>query len=435
MAIIELDQLHDTPLTTYVRGLIGIRFAYFRSKDSAQENERGQDYLLFRVEHDRIAFAVCDGVGNSFFGGLGAQIIGESLVSWLWGLEDGDIESNRDKLSLQLTEYLNAKKDLARELVSNKEINKFTNELQRDAYRNQLDEHGTQTNFVCGLIHASTNPKVAGQIALFWLGDAKLQIWQKGISKTKVLSATWESSEGWSSKYGVIGKIHSHFSDSSHIDCVIAHTDGLNSIESKINPGISNEELKQDFARLRKEPKSDDISFLQIYLPNQSYDFEDDLSLAIRKKLEKPEPREQKKPNTLTQDSPSDENDKSGSSNDVVKKDSPHQKKHPIAIILSLILVAGMFFGLGMAFENWNHEEIIPTAPPATPHIRRTVRAILTELAPTPTHQELMASATPFPSETDAVDIIPCGENNCETPDLMMLEKDSDSTPYIIPSQ
>ena len=93
MSLVELDQSYETPVTELRRGPFKIRYAYARSRDCQDSNENGQDYLVWRAESYRAAFALCDGVGQSFFGGIGAQIIGEAIIDWLWKVDIGSIKA------------------------------------------------------------------------------------------------------------------------------------------------------------------------------------------------------------------------------------------------------------------------------------------------------------------------------------------------------
>lgn len=412
MAIIELDQLHDTPVTVYQRGSTSIRYAYTRSKDSVQEKERGQDYLLFRSEPKRVVFAVCDGVGNSFFGGIGAQVVGEGLVSWLWKLSDREV-GKTDNLVDSLTDFLTGKTNIALDLINRKNLEKFDNEFQKEAYKNQITDYGTQTNFVCGLIDIPSDQHPKGQVTLFWLGDAKLQIWKGNEAKTNLLSATWDSKEGWSSNKGVIGRIHSYITDLSQIDCVIAHTDGLNLIESKIQPNLRNEALQKAIEKLQTGPKSDDISFLQIHISSAPVDLDDDLSPQLRLELSKAEALNKKEepsrpvaynsvPTLIKQ--PRTDTSQVSLSRPVLQKKNKFWQYIFGGVIIIILMVLSFISGIN--YPEWNSGNVTPTIIQptrihiqSTPQIMETVYSILTEMAPTSTPEVFTATPSVDPSQ------------------------------------
>ena len=84
---IQLDQHGETPLNNLATPFGVIRYLYSRSADSVAQETSGQDYLAFRYDEERVTFALCDGVGQSFMGELAARFLGERLVDWLWKYE------------------------------------------------------------------------------------------------------------------------------------------------------------------------------------------------------------------------------------------------------------------------------------------------------------------------------------------------------------
>src|SRR4051812_28143375 len=80
---ITINQDSDTPARREITALATLTYLYDRSRDSKQGNAPGQDFITFRCEGQRLAFAVCDGVSQSFYGDLAARFLGEQLVSWL----------------------------------------------------------------------------------------------------------------------------------------------------------------------------------------------------------------------------------------------------------------------------------------------------------------------------------------------------------------
>ena len=123
----RINQKYPTPLVTIKGEKISYRYAYDRSADSIHTDQPGQDYIVVVSDADYLAFVLCDGVSQSFYGDVGAKILGEKLVNWLWenGKELGEERSQLiDKVSLflnHLTEEASAqieKMDLPQDLSS-----------------------------------------------------------------------------------------------------------------------------------------------------------------------------------------------------------------------------------------------------------------------------------------------------------------------------
>ncbi len=280
MAILELDQAYETPVTEYQRGPFRLRYAYARSKDCQDSGERGQDYLVWRVEPARAAFALCDGVGQSFFGGLGSQIVGEALIEWLWKLPlDNAIKENETKkLAQQLRDLLDSKKSSATKIIQEKDLQSVESDIIRDALEARKQQRGTQSNFVCGFVDPPSQHRPKGLVMLFWLGDAKIQLWQAQTNKSSLLEASWNKQEGWSSKFGTFGEIHAFQGTAEVLDCIIAHSDGVDSLQKKISPDLSTEKLQTGLGTLG----GDDVSFLELRMLSTSSDIEDDLVSVVR---------------------------------------------------------------------------------------------------------------------------------------------------------
>lgn len=278
MAILELDQTQETSASEYRRGVFRIRYAYARSKDARLANLRGEDYLVFRVEPDWMAFAVCDGVGGSFFGGLAAQIVGERLLVWLARPETHQmLETNSsEKTVLQALEsFLNQQIVPASQLVDQKDVGQLPNQFIRNAYQQKREKHGSQSNFVCGLIDAR-----ACRAWLFALGDASLRLWRGG--KELQLNLPRESEQSWSSRHGVTGVLQFRSIPFDAAHTLLAYSDGLNLVEQDLVPGFPSNMWDTYIAKLGDNPKSDDISILEIQiLPDQSLST-DDLVPVVR---------------------------------------------------------------------------------------------------------------------------------------------------------
>src|SRR5258708_34459180 len=99
----QIPQQHETAPSAVRRERFAYRFAYGRSADSRAHDALGQDYLALCDDGARFAFAVCDGVSQSFLGDVAARIIGDELVRRLWTARlSDDAETLRDMLESAL---------------------------------------------------------------------------------------------------------------------------------------------------------------------------------------------------------------------------------------------------------------------------------------------------------------------------------------------
>src|SRR4051812_46807553 len=85
----SVSQDLETPLQETIHDGLRLRYAYTRSAECQAIGVSGEDYFSIRVDLTRYAFALCDGVSLSFFGGVAAKLLGDELVGWLWN--DGDV--------------------------------------------------------------------------------------------------------------------------------------------------------------------------------------------------------------------------------------------------------------------------------------------------------------------------------------------------------
>jgi hypothetical protein len=305
MTIIETEQSKEISLTEFVRGPFMLRFISYRKSEDAKLNLRSEDYIVSELNPDKAVFALCDGVGSSFYGNIGSQILGEALLDWLGRVSPpnssmlGKSENANQwlaTLSRDLKTELNQKTKLATDIIQKIDISS-TDELMRLAEKTQRDDFGTQSNFACGVMWPQSSALPNGLIVLLWLGNARLRIYNKDRDITPLLG--WgkdpnQLREVWSSKEGVIGNIYSHITDLSKVTTVIAYSDGLENVEDKIHPKLNGVQL-ESLVKQSQEIKDDDVTFLELSLreedvPRMSNDIVNALRRPARLALIQPEP-------------------------------------------------------------------------------------------------------------------------------------------------
>lgn len=286
MATIETDQAIEIPLSQYTRNGIHIRYTCQRKRESVQNSRRSEDYLAFDAEPSHVSFALCDGVSSSFFGNLASQILAEYLVTWL----SSEVKPDKtvDVLVQQLNTDLNNNTNFAQSLVEAKK----TPWDDHDIYRKAIQEkrkRGTESNFVCGYMQSASPSYPKGRVLLFWLGDAKLRVYQdyRNVSNDFQIKSGVDG-EYWSSARGVLGPIYHCEADLNQIDTVIAHSDGLDPNAVRLRPQISDAQLQQ-YIESAQDYKDDDVSYIEITVDPNITVSEDELVHVLRHQFNTPQ--------------------------------------------------------------------------------------------------------------------------------------------------
>lgn len=248
------------PLTTIIGERFSYRFAFDRSADSIKANEPGQDYIAIIAADDRIAFVLCDGVSQSFYGDLAARILGDQLVAWLWENGTNHIQ-NQSLLTASLSQFLSQLTEFATQQVS-----QFVFPPEMSSMLQSVLEKkralGSEATFTSGFIDLANE-----RCYLSWMGDSRLRIWDKNGEKTHELlgEEAFQTSERWSTRRGMVGKLHSVLIPTANVIRLTTYSDGLARLDHHLINGPSSD---QTLTKIIEESKllagSDDISFLEI---------------------------------------------------------------------------------------------------------------------------------------------------------------------------
>ena len=257
---VRLSQQDETPLNNLPTSFGAIRYLYSRSADSVAQETSGQDYVSFRYDDQRVAFALCDGVGQSFMGELAARILGERLVAWLWEYS-GPSEPVAFSAALQM--YLNHLQGEAQAIIEQHSLPDDLPSLTREALESQRS-YGSEAMFVAGRADLSSGQD---RVLLCWLGDSTLRALNlKGDVAN--IGTQGSTAERWSTTYGVRGKVHTWRGTSNEVSRLVAHSDGIDT--QTVMAGLGAEGLlQQSVDRLQDEPASDDVSLLDVSLQKQ----------------------------------------------------------------------------------------------------------------------------------------------------------------------
>lgn len=299
MTLIESEQSKDTQLTQIARGPFILRYASYRKGEDAKLDLRSEDYIVSKLAPGQAIFGLCDGVGSSFYGNIGSQFLGETILNWLGNVSnpnnsdfvgDDNVKLYLEKLNTDLKNELNSKIKLATNIIQNRKSTSHS-ELIRLAEKTQRLDFGTQSNFVGGIIWPKSTDLPDGRVLLFWLGNARVRIFNK-LENNKFEELThltkWgdnpeQLKEVWSSREGVVGHVYSFMTDLSKITTVIAYSDGLEGVEEKITPNLQGVNLEA-LIHQAQSIKDDDVSYLEIFLSEESLnEYTDDIVATIRR--------------------------------------------------------------------------------------------------------------------------------------------------------
>ncbi len=302
MTLIETDQSRDIKLTEIARGPFLLRYLSYRKSEDAALNLRSEDYIVSEINPEKTVFGLCDGVGSSFYGNIGSQILGEVLLNWLGKVAgpnnfdpDKPQTANKwlEKLTAELTAELNNRTVFATSVVQKKELTS-QNEMVRMAESTQRDDFGTQSNFACGIVWPASPSLPKGLVLLFWLGNARLRLFNQNKDLTSLLG--WGKDpdqllEVWSSKDVVIGRVYSFVTDLSKVTSIIAYSDGLENAEEHIHPNLDGERLEA-LVQHSQSIKDDDATFLELSANNKEVPgLADDIVVPLRKHMQSVPPR------------------------------------------------------------------------------------------------------------------------------------------------
>ncbi|MGB9890763.1 MAG: protein phosphatase 2C domain-containing protein, partial [Anaerolineae bacterium] len=253
---IRIDPARETPVTARQRARFGYRYAYARSADSRAQNEPGQDYLTLREDGVRLAFALCDGVSQSFYGDLAARLLGDALVDWLWERQFPDPGAFREGLAA----FLDGLVEAASAQVAAYPLPEALPPLLRQVLEEKRGL-GSETTFIAGLLDTD-----AGLLYLAWMGDSRLRLWGPDGEFTARLGDAFHTQERWSTRRGRIGELHTAVVPLKELRYLIAYSDGLARLDKIMTRHFRDASIQAMIDDTLIRPESDDVSFLEIWL-------------------------------------------------------------------------------------------------------------------------------------------------------------------------
>lgn len=254
--LVRVPQERETPVQEVQRTGFGYCYAYSRSADSRAGGDRGQDFLLIRESTSRLVFALCDGVSQSFYGDLGARMLGEALVYWLWEQKPNSLEG----LQRELEGYLNSLVPAASREVEKQAIPQNLPPMVRQVLEQKRDL-GSESTFLAGVFDFK-----GGTLWLAWMGDSRLRLWGPEGEISHRLGETFHTQERWSSHRGCLGEVHAFRLPLREVNYLIAYSDGLARLDAILRRHFRAQSINAIIEDALLRPESDDISYFECWL-------------------------------------------------------------------------------------------------------------------------------------------------------------------------
>lgn len=255
----ELNQQEDAPFLKAAAGDVAVVLSYCRAMESRLHDETGQDYAAVDLADNALRFAVCDGVGQSFFGNVAAKYAGDHLVEWLKSI---DSESNAAAdWGTSLQEQLNDWTAEASEYIERLPIPPEVNPLVASVLTEKR-AHGSETTFVCGSLETSGNKR---RLLLFWQGDSRMRLWVDG-KEIRPNAEPVSGTRGWSTSKGCLGGqplwMEAEVAPTSKLE-LLAYTDGLSALD-ELEHVPPHSQLKMKLQEAHANPSSDDMTMIYV---------------------------------------------------------------------------------------------------------------------------------------------------------------------------
>ncbi|MEQ8174768.1 MAG: hypothetical protein ABRQ26_06805 [Syntrophomonadaceae bacterium] len=261
---IQVSQTNESPILTITGDDYSFRYAYARSSDTRKASDTGQDYLAIYPGNSFIAFVLCDGVSQSYYGDLSARFLGNILLDWLkfYIPETMDVTAIKPLLGSVLDEAVYP----GSALVDRHQLPTDIPELLRSVLYDKK-RMGSETTFVCCRADLPNPAYPMGRAVFAWLGDSRLRIWDGEIERSSELPGAFETMQRWSTRRGQLGStVHAHVRPllGPHgVHRIVSYSDGLSILDDSERL-LTNWDIQQLIDKTEEQPTSDDISFIEI---------------------------------------------------------------------------------------------------------------------------------------------------------------------------
>ncbi|THF73932.1 hypothetical protein [Cohnella fermenti] len=238
-------------------------YGYSRSRESRLGGEPGQDYLTFAESAEALCFALCDGIGLSYYGDYAARFVGDRLIDWLAELPRAN--EGGAELSYRLDRYMRQMTAEATEQLREHEIPPTITGMLREVLSVQKKK-GSGTMYGAGRIDWPSAELPEGRIVLVWQGDIRIRLWADGVEASARLGDNFHTRHQWNSVAGPVGGppcVHcDKLASLGRRGALTIYSDGLQALDRFASP-LPVPQLATLLNGEARHPSSDDISVFQ----------------------------------------------------------------------------------------------------------------------------------------------------------------------------
>jgi serine/threonine protein phosphatase PrpC len=241
-------------------------YLYQRSSDEA----KNEDAVAWRLDpRGLFAFAVCDGVSQSYYGSIAANFLAEALVRHLPELVT-DLAvppaSTAELMRAQLDAWSEDGRQLTeqhQERLEQSGTYALVNPIVREQMEHRRQRHGSQAVFFCGCLDFRPG---SGRKSLFaWMGNVQGQAFDCARKRLLDTARMVNDQNRWTTVHGCRGDLLTRWIATEQIDQVLVVSDGLVDVVQELT-ALSEAEEPRMLQTLRSHEFPDDASLLSVWL-------------------------------------------------------------------------------------------------------------------------------------------------------------------------
>lgn len=261
---LRISQAQEKQAVTASKDWCQYRCGYSRSAESRSQNDSGQDYLALCETRQRIAFVVCDGVGQSFYGDVAARFLGDALLDRLFCLDLANLPAEQlaEEVRQSLTPFLADLVAQGQQMVSQVQIPPDLPGMVQQVLEKKR-ALGSESTFLGGILDHE-----ADRFAIVWMGDTRLRVWRRTVEHSGIVANAFLTQERWSTRLGPVGNLHVFAGRLLEIDHLLAYSDGFEHASQALtgrSKGLiaSDQAINLLIEEANHQPTSDDIAIFE----------------------------------------------------------------------------------------------------------------------------------------------------------------------------
>lgn len=272
-ATVTVSQDEETLAHSAQAGPFSLIWAYSRAREAIEYAELGQDYLTFSLDDRECCLVLCDGVSQSFYGELAAQILGDAVLDWLQRpTHDRELTPTVDSIAEDLTDMLHRLTVAATETVERHPLPADAIPLLQEILEAKR-RSGSDAMCVAARVRLRDPRTDTYELLTVELGDARLRLWRRGAEQYRSVISTDATDRRWSSRRGLVGgrplvRLDNMTLADGNTVTLVVYSDGLVALDEASGPPDA-QEIDHIIQAARQRPNSDDIAILRLDLRSE----------------------------------------------------------------------------------------------------------------------------------------------------------------------